>query len=135
MDLFIRGQEMDFTNIVATYGGGGSSTADDSRASDTDEPTARTSRQAAGNKKRIVFACHYDSKYFHFLSTFVGAVDSAVPCAMLLDMARRLGPFLAEREVTLLKFQPMKLMEIVLGVLSKIHQKLPSNKPLTLNRI
>ena len=38
-------------------------------------------------KNRIVFACHYDSKYetdFEFL----GAIDSAVPCAMLLDMAK-----------------------------------------------
>lgn len=39
--------------------------------------------------KRIVFACHYDSKYFENFD-FIGAVDSAVPCAMLLDMAKYL---------------------------------------------
>ena len=36
---------------------------------------------------RIVFACHYDSKYFSNIN-FIGAVDSAVPCALLLDMAK-----------------------------------------------
>ncbi len=37
--------------------------------------------------RRLVLAAHYDSKYFPG-SDFVGATDSAVPCAMLLDMAR-----------------------------------------------
>jgi glutaminyl-peptide cyclotransferase len=36
---------------------------------------------------RVVFACHYDSKFFAEFN-FVGAVDSAVPCAMLIDMAK-----------------------------------------------
>lgn len=35
---------------------------------------------------RVVFACHYDSKYFSNFD-FIAATDSAVPCAMLLDMA------------------------------------------------
>jgi len=39
--------------------------------------------------KRIVFACHYDSKYFEDFD-FIGAIDSAVPCALLLDMAKDL---------------------------------------------
>ena len=49
---------MEFTNIVATL-----------------DPTA---------SRRLVLACHYDSKK---LPRFIGATDSAVPCAMLLDIA------------------------------------------------
>ncbi|XP_060790276.1 glutaminyl-peptide cyclotransferase [Neoarius graeffei] len=44
-------------------------------------------------KRRLVLACHYDSKYFppqwHGLE-FLGATDSAVSCSMLLEMARAL---------------------------------------------
>ncbi|GFO27374.1 glutaminyl-peptide cyclotransferase, partial [Plakobranchus ocellatus] len=40
--------------------------------------------------KRIVVACHYDSKLFPDYSPFVGATDSALPCAVMLDSARRL---------------------------------------------
>ena len=39
---------------------------------------------------RVVFACHYDSKQFDNFE-FLGAVDSAVPCAMLLDLAKFLN--------------------------------------------
>ncbi|MCP9264756.1 Glutaminyl-peptide cyclotransferase [Dirofilaria immitis] len=38
--------------------------------------------------RRLVFACHYDSKFLK--EVFIGATDSAVPCAMLLEMARTL---------------------------------------------
>lgn len=34
----------------------------------------------------LVLACHYDSKYFPN-QEFLGATDSAVPCAMMLNMA------------------------------------------------
>ena len=34
--------------------------------------------------RRLVLACHHDSKK---LPNFVGATDSAVPCAILLDLA------------------------------------------------
>lgn len=34
----------------------------------------------------LVLACHYDSKYFQN-ELFVGAIDSAVPCAMMLNLA------------------------------------------------
>lgn len=44
-------------------------------------------------KRRLVLACHYDSKYyppqFHGRE-FHGATDSAVPCAMMLELARAL---------------------------------------------
>lgn len=39
--------------------------------------------------KRLVFACHYDSKHFKN-GKFVGATDSAVPCSMMIEMARNL---------------------------------------------
>ncbi|XP_012868971.1 PREDICTED: glutaminyl-peptide cyclotransferase [Dipodomys ordii] len=43
-------------------------------------------------KRHLVLACHYDSKYFPRWDNrvFVGATDSAVPCAMLLELARAL---------------------------------------------
>lgn len=39
--------------------------------------------------KRLVFACHYDSKVSRE-NTFVGATDSAVPCAQLIYFAAKL---------------------------------------------
>jgi hypothetical protein len=38
---------------------------------------------------RVVYACHYDSKYFQSFD-FVAATDPAVPCAMLLYLAKYL---------------------------------------------
>jgi glutaminyl-peptide cyclotransferase len=59
-----------FTNIVATF-------------------------NPAAVPERIVFAAHYDSKYFgrdaFSGQKFVGATDSAVPCVLLLDAARHLN--------------------------------------------
>ncbi|GAU96709.1 hypothetical protein RvY_08115-2 [Ramazzottius varieornatus] len=37
--------------------------------------------------RRLLLACHFDSK-FDNRGLFIGATDSAVPCAMLLDLAR-----------------------------------------------
>lgn len=37
-------------------------------------------------ERYLVLACHYDSKYFKN-EVFVGAIDSAVPCAMMLNLA------------------------------------------------
>lgn len=52
--------------------------------------------------RRLVMSAHFDSKYFKPPNMFVGATDSAVPCAMLMDLASRLDPFLKyEDEVTL----------------------------------
>ncbi|KAI6189261.1 Glutaminyl-peptide cyclotransferase [Aphelenchoides besseyi] len=42
---------------------------------------------------QFLLACHYDSKILNG-SVFIGAVDSAVPCAMLVDFANSLGPLL-----------------------------------------
>lgn len=43
-------------------------------------------------KRHLVLACHYDSKFFGRWQqrAFVGATDSAVPCAMILELARAL---------------------------------------------
>lgn len=44
-------------------------------------------------KRHLVLACHYDSKYFPpqwDSQVFVGATDSAVPCAMILELAHSL---------------------------------------------
>ncbi len=40
--------------------------------------------------RRLVLACHYDSKYFKRFD-FIGMTDSAVPCAMIMDLARVLN--------------------------------------------
>ncbi|KAI9582789.1 glutaminyl-peptide cyclotransferase-like [Glossina fuscipes] len=42
----------------------------------------------------LILSCHYDSKYMGDLQ-FVGATDSAVPCAMLLNLAKVLKVHLA----------------------------------------
>ncbi|KAL3110968.1 hypothetical protein niasHT_017141 [Heterodera trifolii] len=46
--------------------------------------------------RRLVLACHYDSKIIPG-KVFIGATDSALPCALLLDIAKTLGPLLASR--------------------------------------
>ncbi|KNE60764.1 hypothetical protein AMAG_06120 [Allomyces macrogynus ATCC 38327] len=40
---------------------------------------------------RLILAAHYDSKYMPG-QTFIGATDSAAPCAMLLDLAYTVAP-------------------------------------------
>ncbi|KAE8738986.1 glutaminyl-peptide cyclotransferase [Frankliniella occidentalis] len=37
----------------------------------------------------LVLSCHYDSKYYRNIE-FLGATDSAVPCAMLINLAHAL---------------------------------------------
>lgn len=41
----------------------------------------------------LVLACHYDSKYFPN-EEFLGATDSAVPCAMLINIAHEMNAYL-----------------------------------------
>ncbi|GAA5886313.1 hypothetical protein JCM3774_002964, partial [Rhodotorula dairenensis] len=50
--------------------------------------------------RRLVLAAHLDSKYFptHPADQFVGATDSAAPCAILLDLATALTPWLDARK-------------------------------------
>lgn len=42
----------------------------------------------------LALACHYDSKYFPDNPNFVGAIDSAVPCGILLNLMKVLAPHL-----------------------------------------
>lgn len=42
-------------------------------------------------KRQLVLACHFDSKYYPAQwdgREFLGATDSAVPCSMILELAR-----------------------------------------------
>ncbi|OXB53360.1 hypothetical protein ASZ78_012813 [Callipepla squamata] len=51
--------------------------------------------------RRLTLACHYDTKVLVSpgAATFVGATDSAVPCAMLLEVAAALdGPLRTSKE-------------------------------------
>ena len=43
-------------------------------------------KTGAGPSKSLLIACHYDSKFFA-QGEFLGATDSAVPCAMMLNLA------------------------------------------------
>ncbi|KAI0647401.1 hypothetical protein C8Q79DRAFT_959252 [Trametes meyenii] len=63
-----------FTNVIATK-----------------DPTA---------PRRVIVAAHFDSKFFSTspLNQFVGATDSAAPCAFMLDLAEALDPLLNERQ-------------------------------------
>ncbi|KAL1746302.1 hypothetical protein HDZ31DRAFT_34538 [Schizophyllum fasciatum] len=55
--------------------------------------------------RRVVVAAHFDSKYFESgeamceadCTQFLGATDSAAPCAMMLDLAETLNPMLDKR--------------------------------------
>ncbi|KAG8970785.1 hypothetical protein FRC03_000002 [Tulasnella sp. 419] len=66
--------EKEFTNIIATR-----------------DPAA---------PRRLILSAHFDSKFFETYpqNQFVGATDSAAPCAMMLDIAETIGPLLDERQ-------------------------------------
>ncbi|KAI7847822.1 hypothetical protein BDC45DRAFT_451204 [Circinella umbellata] len=55
----------EFTNVIATY-----------------NPDA---------KRRLILSAHFDSKYYEEFE-FIGAIDSAVPCAIMMDIAQVLTP-------------------------------------------
>ena len=57
------------------------------------ETSAATNYNVNHINNRVVFACHFDSKYFDNFE-FIGAIDSAVPCAMLLELAKYLQEIL-----------------------------------------
>ncbi|XP_055912910.1 glutaminyl-peptide cyclotransferase [Eupeodes corollae] len=44
----------------------------------------------------LTLACHYDSKYFKDIPNFLGAIDSAVPCAIMINVAKTLSPYLSK---------------------------------------
>lgn len=46
--------------------------------------------------RRLVLACHYDSKIIPG-QTMIAATDSAVPCAMMMDIAKTLTPYMYGR--------------------------------------
>ena len=75
--------DIKFTNFVATR----------------DPPGVRT-----GDVGRLVVTAHYDSKWFPEGSPsagFIGATDSAVPCATLMYAALALDKYLNERDMQL----------------------------------
>nr|KAF6411495.1 glutaminyl-peptide cyclotransferase like [Rousettus aegyptiacus] len=56
-----------------------------------------------GAARHLTLACHYDSKFFPSgLAPFVGATDSAVPCALLLELAQALDQELSKAKDQLL---------------------------------
>ena len=51
-------------------------------------------------QRRLILAAHYDSKYFPDDGTgkyFLAATDSAIPCAMLVEIARVVTPLFRAR--------------------------------------
>ncbi|XP_033115828.1 glutaminyl-peptide cyclotransferase-like [Anneissia japonica] len=69
-------RETNFTNIIATHN--------------------------INAPRRLVLACHHDSKYMEPDTTgkmFVGATDSAVPCAMLIHLAENLHSYIASKSL------------------------------------
>lgn len=46
----------------------------------------------------LALSCHYDSKYFKTDPGYVGAIDSAVPCAILLNTAKTLQTYLEKNK-------------------------------------
>lgn len=46
-----------------------------------------------GAPRKLILAAHFDSKYFKDFD-FIGATDSAVPCAILVDVAKTLNHYL-----------------------------------------
>ncbi|KAH8269977.1 hypothetical protein KR018_001393, partial [Drosophila ironensis] len=52
-------------------------------------------------KRFLMLGCHYDSKYFKEFK-FVGATDSAVSCALLLNMAKVLRNHLHRSDISLM---------------------------------
>lgn len=77
-----------FVNVIADLPIG-------SQFINADERTLQSAEFDLNN--RIVFACHYDSKYVEEYD-FIGAIDSAVPCAMMLDLAKFLQETFDKKE-------------------------------------
>ncbi|XP_012543359.1 glutaminyl-peptide cyclotransferase isoform X2 [Monomorium pharaonis] len=52
-------------------------------------------------KRYLTLACHFDSKYTRERD-FIGATDSAVPCAQLINLATVMSKYLTEQDVSLM---------------------------------
>ncbi|KAI6192856.1 Glutaminyl-peptide cyclotransferase [Aphelenchoides fujianensis] len=74
--------------------------------------------------RRLVLACHYDSKIMEN-ETFIGATDSAVPCAMLLDLATTLHSALKKADK-----MPIALQLLFLGRRRGVRRVDPHGQPL-----
>ncbi|XP_028352906.1 glutaminyl-peptide cyclotransferase isoform X3 [Physeter macrocephalus] len=80
-------------------------------------------------KRHLVLACHYDSKYFPHWDNrvFVGATDSAVPCAMILELARAV-----DKQLLSLKMLNLKKARIVYNLsynTADLHKNISDSKP------
>lgn len=69
-------------------------------------------------QRRLVLACHYDSKFSRD-GKFIGATDSAVPCAMMITLAKDLAPKLDQLKKTV--SMCVKHMLVICYKLSLIH--------------
>jgi len=68
----------------------------------------------------LALACHYDSKYFPNDPNFVGATDSAVPCAILLNTVKVLNSYLLQQfrnrsDLGLMVSQRSKSLKLIMG--------------------
>lgn len=63
-------------------------------------------------ERRITLAAHYDSKFFEKFN-FVGATDSAVPCAILVDLAIRLTPLMRKNQHIFFHNGPQTTLQII----------------------
>jgi glutaminyl-peptide cyclotransferase len=85
-----------FSNIIATW-----------------SPAPRKARNIEpDNEKRVILAAHYDSKLFDF--HFEATTDSAVPCAILLDLIRTLdGEFSRYANTSSIRIHPQLSLQII----------------------
>ncbi len=75
--------EKNFVNIVANYPIGVNFKSDEV----VTNITLKKDFSSFHTNNRIVLACHYDSKFERDFK-FIGAIDSAVPCAIMLELAK-----------------------------------------------
>lgn len=70
-------------------------------------------------KRRLVLACHHDSKYYspQWQREFHGATDSAVPCAMMLELAQALDEELKAQKVQ----QPPPSYSLIASISPRFH--------------
>jgi len=68
--------------------------------------------------RRLILACHYDSKLFKN-AEFIAATDSAVPCALMIDIARLLNASLTKVCVALIyAFSILYIVKHIMALIS-----------------